>query len=123
MVERRENKVGDTVDLLGSLSITQGSRKIDTNKMEWKLGGAKLMNQYASSKNLDSDDDSEDNIDIDDFVQNDPDFQKNPLKILASRLEVACYRKQQKSPINTSEKTDNSTTCSQSSLGKNQHTY
>ena len=48
------------------------------------------MNQYAKT-NLDSDDDSDGVLDIDDYIQNDSDLIKNPLKSLASRSEVPCH--------------------------------
>ena len=77
-------------DLLESLSISTRTDKIDINRMEWKYGGANLMNQYAKT-NLDSDDDSDGALDIDDYIQNDSDLIKNPLKSLASRSEVPCH--------------------------------
>ena len=78
-------------DLLESLSISTRTDKIDINRMEWKYGGANLMNQYAKT-NLDSDDDSDGALDIDDYIQNDSDLIKNPLKSLASRSEVPSHR-------------------------------
>ena len=46
------------------------------------------MNQYDSMKKLDSDDESDNDIDPQEYLQNNPEFMKNPLKILASRSEV-----------------------------------
>lgn len=106
MIEQRERRMDNTIELLENISITNGRRKINTNKMEWKLGGANLMNQYAKTKNIDSDDDSDESIDIDNFVENDVEFQKNPLKILASRSEVASHRKVQNSPYISTEKVE-----------------
>ena len=71
------------------MSIHCGSKRIDTDKMEWQLGGANLINQLNNTHKLDSDDESDKDIDPEDYIQNNPDFQKNPLKILASRSEVA----------------------------------
>ena len=95
MIESRENveKVeSEATNLLERLSIGSAREQLDTNKMEWKYGGANLMNQFAKIKNLDSDGDSDGALDMDDYVQNDHDFQKNPLKILASRSEIPNHR-------------------------------
>ena len=117
MIEQRERRMDNTIELLENISITNGRRKINTNKMEWKLGGANLMNQYAKTKNIDSDDDSDESIDIDNFVENDVEFQKNPLKILASRSEVASHRKVQNSPYISTEKVEKLNEIKEESLG------
>ena len=87
------NALSEAANLLASLTIGDGAKRnqIDTNAMEWKYGGANLMNKFATSNSIDSDDDSEGTLDLDDFIKNDPDFEKNPLKILASRSEVPKY--------------------------------
>jgi hypothetical protein len=77
------------------MSITCGSKRIDTDKMEWHLGGANLINQYNNTHILDSDDESDKDVDPEEYIENNPDFQKNPLKILASRSEVASHKKKQ----------------------------
>ena len=75
------------------MSINFGENRIDTDKMEWQLGGANLLNQYNDVRELDSDDESETDLDAQDYIENNPDFEKNPLKILASRSEVASQKK------------------------------
>lgn len=96
LIETRErNAVDSTSDLLHAMSITCGSKRIDTDKMEWHLGGANLINQYNNTHILDSDDESDKDVDPEEYIENNPDFQKNPLKILASRSEVASHKKKQ----------------------------
>ena len=86
------------------MTITSKSTRVDTNKMEWKFGGANLMNQYDSMKKLDSDDESDNDIDPQEYLQNNPEFMKNPLKILASRSEVPNHKKSHASYIAEVEK-------------------
>ena len=119
MIENLERSAVDkTTDMFGTLSINSRSCTIDTNKMEWQLGGANLMKQYDNARKLDSDDESDDNLDPEEYIKTDPEFRKNPLKILASRSEVAIQRKQIQSYAATlSEKGDAVTENSQSDLG------
>ena len=90
--------------MINGMTITSKSSKVDTNKMEWKFGGANLMNQYDSMKKLDSDDESDNDIDPQEYLQNNPEFMKNPLKILASRSEVPNHKKSHASYIAEVEK-------------------
>jgi len=117
MIEMRESSSVDrATNLLGKLAINGASNGIDTNKMEWQLGGANLMNKYGSIKALDSDDESDRELEPEDYIENDPDFEKNPLKILASRSEVSRHKSKNTYASSLAEKADIQTKNSNSDL-------
>ena len=124
MIEMRESSSVDrATNLLGKLAINGASNGIDTNKMEWQLGGANLMNKYGSIKALDSDDESDRELEPEDYIENDPDFEKNPLKILASRSEVSRHKSKNTYASSLAEKADIQTKNSNSDLGKQTFFY
>ena len=115
---RESSSVDIASNLLGKLAINGESKGIDTNKMEWQLGGANLMNKYGSIKALDSDDESDRELDHEDYIENDQDFARNPLKLLASRSEVSRHRNKNKYASSLAERADIQTQNTNSDLGK-----
>ena len=99
------------------MAINGTAKSIDTNKMEWQLGGANLMNQYSSIRTLDSDDESASELDPEN-VEHDTDFQKNPLKILASRSEVSSHKSRKTYASSLVERADIGTKFSSCDIGK-----
>lgn len=99
------------------MGINDASKPIDINKMEWQLGGANLMNQYNNLKKLDSDDESDYEGDTEN-IENDVEFQKNPLKLLASRSEVSSYKIKKTYATSLAERGDTGTKNSKSDIGK-----
>ena len=98
--------------------IGNASKNVDTNKMEWQLGGANLMNKYNNMKKLDSDDESEGEIDPEEYIKSEPEFERNPLKILASRSEVARHKSKKSYATSLAEKGDLGSKNSNCDLGK-----
>ena len=104
------------------MAIKDASKRIDINKMEWQLGGANLMNQYNNLKKLDSDDESDSEGGIEN-IENDLEFQKNPLKLLASRSEVSRYKIKKTYATSLAERGDMGTKNSKSDIGKSQFMF
>ena len=118
MIESREScSIDNATNLLGKMAIDDTSKCIDINKMEWQLGGANLMNQYNNLKKLDSDDESDSEGDNEN-IENDVEFQKNPLKLLASRSEISRYKIKKTYATSLAERGDTGTKNSKSDIGK-----
>jgi len=80
LIASRTKALNDAADLLASLSLGGPSSRgnVDTDKMEWKYGGAHLMKKLTQINPVDSDDDSDDQEES---------SSSDALKLLASRSE------------------------------------